>query len=91
MVSVCLAACARGAVVASMLAGLTCAKTVRNVTHKPRTMTHKTLHKVLTALLYADLGLAMWSVCMQLLCFVARIYLKNYRERVQAGWPLARE
>ena len=54
-------------------------------------MTHKTLHKVLTALLYADLGLAMWSVCMQLLCFVARIYLKNYRERVQAGWPLARE
>ncbi len=40
-------------------------------------MTHKTSHKVLTALLYADLGLAMCPVCMQLLCLVARVYLKN--------------
>ena len=54
-------------------------------------MTHKTSHQVLAALLYADLDLAMSSVCMQLLCFVARVYLQIYHECVQAGWPLARE
>lgn len=37
---------------------------------------HKILHKLLTALLYADLGWAMCAVCMQLLCLVARVYLK---------------